>query len=178
MPDAEYFKEYYRKNREKRLKQSKEWQSKNFDHRKEYLREYRKNNPEKWDKTPEQNEMRNAARRKKYAEDKEYRNKQREKAKEYGKRNPHIKFAQRLKQYGITPDDYIQMLGNQNGECAICGSPDSGCIKKERLHVDHCHTTGKVRGLLCTNCNQAIGKFKDSPELLRLAAMYIEKSTD
>lgn len=65
--------------------------------------------------------------------------------------------------YGITLEDRRAMPQ----ECAICGSVKS-------LSVDHCHTTGKVRNLLCTPCNTALGKFRDDPALLRAAALYLE----
>ena len=71
--------------------------------------------------------------------------------------------------YGLSLEQYEQLVNSQSGCCGIC---------KERMEpvcVDHCHDTGKVRGLLCRNCNSALGKFKDSPETLRSAADYIEK---
>lgn len=83
----------------------------------------------------------------------------------------------RLAKYGLTKDDFNALLEKQNGGCAICGATSGGKRhENERLHVDHCHTTGVVRGLLCTECNTSLGKFKDSPELLRKAAMYLEQS--
>lgn len=74
--------------------------------------------------------------------------------------------------YGITPEEYDKMLREQGGTCAICRGTES----VGRLAVDHCHSTGKVRGLLCTNCNQAIGKLKDDAQLLRNAINYLEVS--
>lgn len=56
------------------------------------------------------------------------------------------------------------------GVCVICGNPGN--------QVDHCHTTGKVRGLLCINCNTGLGKFKDDPILLEFARMYLLASVD
>lgn len=72
--------------------------------------------------------------------------------------------------YGITPEEYDKILHEQGGTCAIC----HGIESVGRLAVDHCHSTGKVRGLLCTNCNQAIGKLKDDTQLLRNAINYLE----
>lgn len=66
-----------------------------------------------------------------------------------------------------------RLLEDQKGKCAICGLPESD---KVRLHMDHCHGTGKVRGLLCNNCNTGIGFMQDSPEILRMAALYLETS--
>lgn len=79
--------------------------------------------------------------------------------------------------YGITRDQFKQMLTNQKGVCAICGEPETQIDKRtgnvRQLAVDHCHTTGKVRGLLCTHCNHGIGKFKDKIDLLQKAINYL-----
>ena len=73
--------------------------------------------------------------------------------------------------YGIERDDWNEMFAEQEGCCAICGKHQSE--QKKRLEVDHCHETGFVRALLCTNCNTAIGKFYDDPDLLYRAADYL-----
>ena len=72
--------------------------------------------------------------------------------------------------YGITLEDYDTMLEVQNGCCAICKTDDV----KGRFAIDHCHTTGKVRGLLCFDCNTGIGKLKDDPSLLLSAYEYLQ----
>lgn len=79
--------------------------------------------------------------------------------------------------YGITAADYQHMLHNQGGVCAVqgCGNDGSEDKRRRRLFVDHCHQTGKVRGLLCCNCNRVLGMMKESAELLRGLAGYIEK---
>lgn len=64
--------------------------------------------------------------------------------------------------YGLTPEQ-LAALGDS---CHLCGAPAK--------NIDHCHDTGKVRGLLCTQCNTALGLFKDDPALLRRAADYVE----
>lgn len=75
------------------------------------------------------------------------------------------------KQYGISADDYWSMLAKQNGCCLICyHKPSTGA---RRLAVDHCHTTGKVRGLLCSRCNTALGLFRDNPMMLEAAKRYL-----
>lgn len=83
-----------------------------------------------------------------------------------------------VRQYGITLDDYMHMHDEQGGVCKICGNSETlvrhGSPKP--LCVDHCHETGKVRGLLCHNCNTALGKFKDSPEILQSALNYLKRS--
>lgn len=95
--------------------------------------------------------------------------------------NPSLYRAKELrKNFDMEPEDYDRLLGEQLGVCAICERPESveRGGKSEWLSVDHCHTTGKVRGLLCTQCNHAIGKLDDDPELMRRAIAYIEKHGD
>ena len=77
-----------------------------------------------------------------------------------------------MKNFGLTPDDYDRMLKEQNGGCAICGSDDPG-NKRDHFAVDHNPKTGKVRALLCYQCNVGLGHFKDNPDLLRKAADYL-----
>ncbi len=73
--------------------------------------------------------------------------------------------------YGITLDDYNKMWADQDGCCATCGIHSSALTKP--LHVDHCHTTGKVRGLLCTQCNTALGMAKDDIQTLKNMIKYL-----
>ena len=72
--------------------------------------------------------------------------------------------------YGMTVEDYARLHKWQGGVCAICGEKQTGTRKK--LHVDHCHTTGQVRGLLCHGCNIGVGNL-DTPELLDRAKEYV-----
>lgn len=74
--------------------------------------------------------------------------------------------------FGMTVDDYIKLFEDQDGKCAICGNGTNG--NKKNFCVDHDHETGKVRGLLCHNCNVSVGLMKESPLLLRKAAEYLE----
>ena len=74
--------------------------------------------------------------------------------------------------YGISSEKYDEMLSNQDGGCAICGTPESES-KRGVLFVDHCHVSGDVRGLLCHYCNSAIGYFKDDKELMSKAMEYL-----
>jgi hypothetical protein len=69
--------------------------------------------------------------------------------------------------FGLSLEQYEEMTTSQNGLCAICGSASV-------LHVDHCHASLRVRGLLCFNCNTGLGKFNDSTERLRTAIAYLE----
>jgi hypothetical protein len=76
----------------------------------------------------------------------------------------------RFKKYGITADCYRTMQHEQDSKCAICSKP----LDDMKLLVDHCHDTGKVRGLLCAGCNTGIGLFKDSEDLLTKAIKYLK----
>lgn len=81
-----------------------------------------------------------------------------------------------LNKYGITIKEYNTMLKNQNGCCQICGSSTPCKSRKdENLYVDHCHETGKVRGLLCNSCNRGLGYFKDNSNLLEKAKEYLDE---
>lgn len=94
-------------------------------------------------------------------------------AKEWRKNNPIAAKNNALKSaFGITIDDYFDMLEQQDGGCGICGAKDNG-KRFDYFAVDHCHTTNKVRGLLCTNCNKGLGHFKDRIDLLDAAKQYL-----
>ena len=75
--------------------------------------------------------------------------------------------------YGMEAEDYEEMFRRQGGVCAICGEPPTG----KDLAVDHCHTSGDVRGLLCTRCNIGLGYFKDDEERLKKAIAYLRGLT-
>ena len=79
--------------------------------------------------------------------------------------------------YGITLSQFEEMSNLQNDICAICPKHKSE-NKNGKLFVDHSHATGKVRGLLCDDCNRAIGLLKDDPGLLRSAIAYLERQND
>jgi hypothetical protein len=78
-----------------------------------------------------------------------------------------------INNFGINADQYEAILKEQNGVCAICYQPEP-CNRM--LAVDHCHCSLKVRGLLCTNCNMAIGKFKENVEFIKNAVQYMERN--
>lgn len=90
----------------------------------------------------------------------------------YARNKDSVKDADYRRNYGFGLDQYNEMVQAQNGRCKICGTSKPGG-RGNRLHVDHDHTTNVIRGLLCTNCNIGIGKFKDSPEFLETAANYL-----
>ena len=79
--------------------------------------------------------------------------------------------------YGITVEDYDRMLASQDGHCALCPTV-TGMGQKTRLHVDHCHNTGKIRGLLCFDCNTGLGKFKDKIDLIEKAFCYLKVNNE
>jgi hypothetical protein len=79
--------------------------------------------------------------------------------------------AKLLRIYGLTRETYDALLVQQAGLCAICHGPPTR--NDEFLVVDHCHLTGRVRGLLCHRCNSAIALLHDDPEILRRASEYV-----
>ena len=95
---------------------------------------------------------------------------------EWRKQNPHRMLAERLKRnHRMSLAEYKQLLAAQGSKCLICEHV-AGDWGRDILVVDHCHVTGKIRGLLCHPCNTALGFFKDSPERMRRAADYVEQS--
>ncbi|MFG2109439.1 endonuclease VII domain-containing protein [Micromonospora chersina] len=82
-----------------------------------------------------------------------------------GSREYHLR-----RRYGVGQKEFDELLAEQRGVCAICGSPDP-------QHLDHDHRTGWVRGILCFNCNGGLGQFKDSPESLARAITYLRGTT-
>lgn len=90
-----------------------------------------------------------------------------------------LRHKERERKFGITSETYSLMLQRQNGVCAICGNPETatrfGVVKA--LSVDHCHATGRIRGLLCSDCNTGIGKLKDNVTILQNAIRYLGLGT-
>ena len=76
--------------------------------------------------------------------------------------------------YGLSPDGYNLLMEVQGGVCAICEKPE---LDGKRLHVDHAHRTGRVRGLLCGLCNRGIGSLKDDTMLVERALLYLKRFT-
>ena len=138
------------------------WRTKN----KEHLHQYQEANKEK---RKEQNRKRYASHRDEMKEDaKRWRQNNKEKCRQ-------TNWNSRLKMtYGITSDEYNKVLAEQNGCCAICGNPNAEY--KRRLHIDHNHSTGKIRGLLCVRCNSGLGNFQENLLLLDKAKEYICKN--
>lgn len=89
---------------------------------------------------------------------------------------PHWMGYSLKRRYGITVQQYGEILDRQGGRCAICGA--DACCTGRNFSVDHCHVTGKVRGLLCSLCNKGIGSLRDSPNLLARAIQYLVANGD
>lgn len=96
-----------------------------------------------------------------------YRNANREKW------NLQAKHVKRIKRYGLTPQNYDDFLKKQEGKCAICRLVPEESYMKRTFHIDHCHSTGVVRGLLCQTCNLMLGFAKDNTNILREAIKYL-----
>lgn len=155
-------KAYRERNKEKVLARAAQYRANNAEQVKAYFRnryatdpefaKHKKQASEEWRKA---NPERHKKRRREY------------KAKH--RRRMHLKAK-----FGLTLEQYDQMVIAQNGLCAICLRPPTG-IYPDKLGVDHCHTTGKVRALLCRDCNSALGLFQDNAELLQKAAEYLAR---
>lgn len=88
--------------------------------------------------------------------------------------NPGARHRQKLAKYGLTPESYAELLDAQGGVCAICERPPPG---ERMLAVDHDHDTGEVRGLLCSNCNTALGLLGDNAaSLLVVMVNYLARA--
>jgi hypothetical protein len=139
----------------------------------EYMRAYYQRNKDRFKRTPEQQELHNEQRRKRYAEDADYRRRVLAEVKGV---DPATKRDWRLRrQYGIGAVEFDAILERQDGHCAICPA-EVGSKGGRRLSVDHCHRTGRVRGILCSECNLGLGKFRDDPDLIEKAAQYLRQA--
>ena len=83
------------------------------------------------------------------------------------------------RKYGLTEDEYLAMFQAQDGKCACCrckeNTIDHRTEHPRKLAVDHCHTTGKIRALLCNACNMSLGLLEESPERMRALLLYTER---
>ena len=108
----------------------------------------------------------NARRRRKWVEDPRLK----ETRRRYDLRSQNRRKSALKCSYRMSLEQYEQLLVRQNGACAICGKQTT-----KRLCVDHCHATGRVRGLLCSKCNLGIGQLDDDPGLMRAAIAYLSR---
>lgn len=155
----ERMKKYYEEHKEKEKQDAKDWVKNNPERRREIANNYAR---------------RNKYKQSEYA--KKYNNLHSEKIKKrrkiYLTNNPQERTNTILKnKYGITIDEYKEILKKQGGVCAICKKSET----KRNLSVDHCHKTGKIRGLLCKKCNSGIGLLCDSKEIVSSALIYLTK---
>ena len=132
-----------------------------LDYQKEKVSLWRKTNPEKKAEQKKRHYLKNKEKIDQKAKDWYNNNKDRSKG------------SAIQRKYGITTEIFNQMRESQQYRCAICGTGEDSLKKK--LVIDHCHNTGKVRKLLCTNCNVAIGMFKESPRIMFLAMEYLKE---
>ena len=102
----------------------------------------------------------------------------RQRGKNWAKANPEKtrrqdRKTQLRRRFGLSLEDYERMLAEQGGGCAICGRLDSGRPYAKNFSIDHNHTTGEIRGLLCNKCNIAIGLFEESEAAMLAAIAYL-----
>jgi hypothetical protein len=158
-----------------------EWRKKNLDKSKAYQREWREKNAERLNARDREQRKKNpekalARLRKWYKKNPE---KAASNSREWHKKNPE-KIATRLRKsrlkskFGIGVEYYEALLRSQKEGCAICGKQGSN---KRALAVDHCHVTGKIRGLLCGRCNMGIGLLGDTAQQLKAAYEYVVGDT-
>ncbi len=153
MKRKEYSKAYYLANKETIRKKSKIYRDAHKEEHKVRRKKYYKANKAKMN-----------------AYGREYYSKNSKKVCEQN-RNTYLK-----REFGITNEQYNEMLVFQNYVCAICCQPETATLKGaiKRLAVDHCHETNKIRGLLCQGCNQAIGYARDNTEILTRMIDYLK----
>lgn len=143
-------KEYRKANSSLLVSKQTTYYEKNKDAVKRYQREYYKTNS---------NHIK--------AQSKEYHRSHIDKDKEYDRQIKHL--------YNITVLDVQLLMISQHGCCDICKKPFQYNNDKKEYHIDHNHTTNKVRGLLCTNCNTSIGLLQENPVFIESALYYINK---
>ena len=139
---------------------------------KEYFKKYRESHREKINSN--QREYYKTHREKISAYKREYYQTHKEKIKAYRFNHKEKNKKYHLKSlYGLSLTDFDNLLLAQNNKCPICGQP-LDLQKPKNVVVDHSHKTGKVRGILCSNCNKALGFLKDNPEYAYNASIYLE----
>jgi Recombination endonuclease VII len=95
--------------------------------------------------------------------------------KEHPDRMARYRRNSKLKHYGLTEDEYLAIIEAAGGRCEICRTDKPGGKRIRFWMIDHDHATGDVRGILCENCNRALGMMQDDPDRLRAAAAYLER---
>jgi hypothetical protein len=147
----------------KKTEYMRKWREENRSHRNAYCKAWRENNKEKVVESSKKSNKKN-------------KEKCKERARRYAKSEA-CKIYRKTKKpylsrYGITLSDYNKMFEQQEGKCIGCTRHQSEL--ESSLCVDHCHVTGKVRGLLCTDCNKALGLVRDNTSILKRLINYLE----
>ena len=174
-------KEYNKKNKEQRAAYAKKYYEKNKEYIKAKNKEYRKLNKEIIASKKKQHYgKRDKKARRNY--NVEYYKKNKEKynsssSKWYCDNKETVIAANRKRKYGISPEEYAAMLEEQDNKCKICLVSFTN-LSSRHIHTDHCHTTNKIRGLLCNFCNVGLGHFKDNTKLLTNAIVYLEHTQE
>ena len=143
-----------------------------YDHKRQSTPEYKarmrelRNTPEYKEKQKIRNKIQRST-----PEYKEYKKRYRKSPEQLLKRRAYEYF----RKFGVTMEKYNEMHAQQNGLCPICGRPETFFARGRlfSLAIDHCHSTGKIRGLLCHDCNQALGLFRDNTQSLTNAIEYL-----
>lgn len=161
-------KAHYSSNRDSYIASAASWKNKNQDRRKEIVLKWARLNPKPKIDKPElltvDADIQEALRKRISEYKRRWNAKNKDKVDFYS-----LKSRLSIK-YNISVVDYNDLLNSQGHACKLCGGKNA---KSRSLAVDHCHKTGKVRGLLCTWCNVGIGMFKDNPDLMRSAIEYL-----
>lgn len=165
-------------DKQKKLEVQRRYRERNREKLNEKNKQYRKNNKEKVRESNDNWLDNNWDKKLEYA--KRYRNKNGDSCRErnrewYAANKDRVKDRTLKRKYGITLETFNKMLDSQGGHCALCPATPQD-QKNGTLVVDHCHNTGKIRGLLCNPCNTAIGLLKEDKEVLRKAIGYLTET--
>jgi len=178
---ADYMRKWHAAHREERNAQARDRLAQRTPEQKKekkrYLQSWHARNKDKVKAYRDQTkDRRNTRRRERYAQDENHRNALKAQSSTWYRDHPGKKKNQRLLyHHQISLTEFQALLISQQGACAICGHSDLS-DKNFFPVVDHCHTSKKVRGLLCMNCNMGLGKFKDNPLFLQAALTYLAKT--
>lgn len=160
---------------ERHAARQRKWRAENPDKARAILKRYAEANPEKLKQTHsewcERNREHLSISKRKYREANS--DKVKQQIMEWRQKNKaQIKAEYHRRKYGLTPEAFNRMLSDQENKCLVC-KLEFGAERLKTPHVDHCHETGVIRGLLCCHCNQGLGHFRDNSELLAAAIQYL-----
>lgn len=172
-------------NREKHVEASTRWKKENRERVNEWAKQDREKDPVKYSVWSKATKLRNRdkiledgreyAKRTRHENYDEFREKEK---KRYAEDKDSFYKYHAVHRYKVTKEELNKFLSNFDDKCTICRNPETRKTRNggiSRLCIDHCHTTGKLRALLCHNCNNMIGAAKDSIELLKAAIDYLQK---